>query len=233
MHVIDSVLTIPLNATSTALSADLGALVGGLISTNLISTIGSAADVTIFAPSNQAFVAAGSRLRDLNQLQLLGVLEYHVINGSVLYSSSIVSGQIETLYGSQLNVSVSGGAIFVNEARVINPDILIAGGVMHVIDSVLNPNNTGEANPSGSSPAVGFAGASSANVGDLTSGVPAPSTTVTQLVVTTKKVAQGYTTTGAKATKGGKTTSSGMAPLQTGAVGAAALFGGAALLANW
>ena len=233
VHIIDSVLTIPPNISATAISADLTAFVGGLVETNLISTLDVASDITIFAPSNDAFIAAGSRITELNTFQLLSILGYHVINGTTAYSSSLVSGSVETLSGDKLDITVDGGAIFVNEARVINPDILVSGGVIHIIDSVLNPNNTGKPSPNAKQPAVQFAGASSAAVGPLTASVPAPSTTIKALVATTQKVAQGYTTRtkapGIKKTK----SSSAIAAIQTGMAGAAALFGGAALLANW
>lgn len=211
----------------------MGAFVGGITATNLIETLDSTGDITIFAPSNDAFIAAGSRLTELSTFQLISIFNYHVINGTTAYSSSLVNGSVETLGGAPINITVADGAIFVNEARVINADILTSGGVIHIIDSVLNPNGTGTANPDSDEPAVQFAGASSAAVGPLTSGVPEPTTTIQALVTTDDQVAQGYKTVtkAAGITKTGK--SSGIGALPTGMMDAAALFGGAAMLANW
>lgn len=42
--------------------------------------------------------------------------------------------------GEELSITISAdGAVFANSARVINADILIENGVLHVIDEVLNP----------------------------------------------------------------------------------------------
>ena len=250
MHIIDQVLTVPLNVTVTALAAGLSALAGAATATDLLTTLDIAPDITIFAPSNEAFQAIGSAAGKLSTSQLTSILEYHVLNGTIAYSSSLGNGSVETLGGSSLNITVEDGAVFVNAARVINADILIANGVLHVIDSVLNPNGTAQPEPNNDNPVVQYSGASSAPLGPLTSGIPAPSSTISGLVATTDDVAQGYSTqtggavgtgaggtatpTGGSGGGGGQTTSSSaMAALPTGMVVAAALFGGAALMANW
>lgn len=247
MHIIDEVLTVPLNVTDTALAADLSAFAGAALATSLLTTLDEASDITIFAPSNAAFQAIGSAAGNLSTKELASILEYHVIKGSIAYSSSLGNGSVKTLAGTDLNITVEDGAVFVNAARVINADLLIANGVMHVIDSVLNPNSTMKPNPNSNKPAVQYSGASSAALGALTSAIPVPSSTNTALVATTTDVAKGYPTNtgGAIGTAAGGTStptgssgsksssSSGIAALPTGMVGAAALFGGAALVANW
>lgn len=50
VHVIDRVLTIPRNVSSTATSAGLSAVVGALRQAELVDTVQSLSDVTIFAP---------------------------------------------------------------------------------------------------------------------------------------------------------------------------------------
>lgn len=252
VHIIDQVLTIPLNVSTTAIAAGLSAFAGAAIATDLLSTLDVAPDITIFAPSNDAFEAIGSAAGTLTPAQLTSILEYHVINGTIAYSSSLGNGSVETLGGGSVNITVADGAVFVNAARVINADILISGGVLHVIDSVLNPNGTAQPDPNSDTPVVQYSGASSAALGPLTSAIPTPSSTISALVATTDDVAEGYTTqtggavgtgaggTGAPTgTSGGggggsaSSSSSGIAALPTGMVGAAALFGGAALVANW
>jgi uncharacterized surface protein with fasciclin (FAS1) repeats len=248
VHIIDEVLTVPLNVSSTALAADLTAIAGALIATDLLSTVNGLSDVTIFAPSNAAFVSIGSAAAGLSTQQLTQILEYHVINGTIAYASSIGNGSVPSLEGTNLNLTVVDGAIFVNAARVINSDILIAGGVIHVIDSVLNPNGSAQAQPGSNTAVVQYSGASSASLGALTSGIPAPSSAISALTATTADVASGYSTVtggavgtgagGTAAPTGGSSassssSSSGIAAVPTGMVGAAALFGGAALVANW
>lgn len=36
--------------------------------------------------------------------------------------------------GGQLTITVNNGSVFVNSARVVLPDVLVANGVVHVID---------------------------------------------------------------------------------------------------
>lgn len=204
---------------------------------DLASTIEGLSDVTIFAPSNTAFESIGSALGNLSTEALVSILQYHVINGTIAYSPSIGNGSIPTL-GGDVNLTVADSSVFVNQARVTNADILVANGVVHVIDAVLNPNGTVTANPEENEGQEAFQGASSVASLPLTSGVPQATTTVENLVTTTLQVAEGYTTVtegpvGSGAGGAGATQSSEEAgAMVTGAVGMVALFGGAALAAN-
>jgi transforming growth factor-beta-induced protein len=138
LHIIDTVLTLPLTPSFTAVDSNLTALAGALTATSLLSTVDSLHDVTIFAPSNAAFQAIGSATGSLTAQQLAGILEYHVINGTVGYSTLLTSGlaneSFPTVGGGELQVLVEGGEVFVNSARVIITDIIVANGVMHVLD---------------------------------------------------------------------------------------------------
>jgi uncharacterized surface protein with fasciclin (FAS1) repeats len=238
MHIIDRVLTVPVNTSTTAVAAGLSALAGAATGADLITTLDTASDITVFAPSNAAFAAIGSALGTLTTKQLTSILEYHVINGTVAYSTMLANESVKSLGGENLHITVEDGAVFVNAARVINADILISGGVLHVIDSVLNPDDTSvKPKPGSNSAVLQFSSVSSASVGALTSGVPQASTTIKALTSTTADVAMGYPTRKAGGGGGsggsGKTTStSGVAAVPTGMMGAAALFGGAAMLAN-
>lgn len=118
---------------------------------------------------------------------------------------------------------------------LINNTVLVSGGVVHLIDSVLNPNSTNVANPDDDDE-------SEANFPDASSGVLAftsdvPTATVTAMVSTTVAVLPSdYSTPQpeeATAAAGATETSEDSASLPTGAMGAAALFGGVALLANF
>jgi uncharacterized surface protein with fasciclin (FAS1) repeats len=138
MHIIDTVLTIPPPPSTSAVDSQLTALAGGLKSTNLLTAVDDLKDVTIFAPSNKAFQNIGSATPMLTEQQLSGILEYHVINGTVGYSSLLTSGlaneSFPTLAGGSLMVNVEDGKVFVNSAQVTITDIIVSNGVMHVID---------------------------------------------------------------------------------------------------
>lgn len=242
VHVIDGVLTIPPNVTTTATEANLTAFLGAVEATNLTSAVNTTPDLTIFAPNNAAFQNISSALGNLTVEQAASILEYHVINGTVAYSSTLSNGSVPTLGGGNLTITITDGEVFVNRARVVNADILLQNGVLHVIDSVLNPNDTTAANSS-SEAGGAFSGASSGSDVPYTSNVPTPSSTNAALATTTDAVASGYPTrTGMigqnsagnpSATAERSSSSSAGAAMPTGAMGAAALFGGAAWVANW
>jgi uncharacterized surface protein with fasciclin (FAS1) repeats len=136
IHIIDTVLTLPETTSKTALAAGLTSLTGALNATNLVNTVDTTKDVTIFAPNNAAFQAIGSGLANLTTEQISSVLTYHVVAGTVGYSSSLINGtSLKTANGANLTITIADGKVFVNGARVITPDVLVANGVVHVIDA--------------------------------------------------------------------------------------------------
>jgi len=222
IHVIDSVLTVPANISATAIAANLTSADGALTEARLADTVEMMKDVTIFAPDNAAFQMIGSALANASMEELTSILEYHVVNGTVGYSTDLMNNmQLRTVGGKNLTIRIDNGTVFVDNAKVVTPDVLISNGVVHVVDNVLNPNNT-SASPSASATAgsPGFSSASSASNVPFTSGVATPSSSIGGGA--------------ASATSSSSSSSSGLAaPMKTGAVGAAALFGAGAALVNF
>lgn len=239
IHIISEVLTIPGNLTETAIEGNLAAVAGALNFTDLASEIEGLENVTIFAPNNDAFAAIASLVGNLTEDDLTSILEYHVVEGDVWYSSDLSNTTVESVGGEELNITVlEDGEVYVNSARVVLADILIANGVVHVIDkfvfqvpffhltrhmstdrpahSVLNPNATdSEPNPSTTTPA--FSGASTATDGGVpfTTGLPEPTAT-------------GEDTPDLNDDEDEEDA----APRATAAIAMGALFGGAAMLMN-
>ncbi|MCJ1273132.1 hypothetical protein MMC21_000921 [Puttea exsequens] len=180
IHIINTVLTLPQNISSTAVAAGLTAAAGALTKANLATALDEMADVTVFVPSNDAFNAIGSATANLSVMELASVLQYHVVNGTVAYSSTLMNGtMVPTLGGANLTITLDGSNVFVNSAKVITPNVLVANGVVHVIDNVLNPAaTTATPVPSASTQTPAFAGASSVSENPLTSGIPAPTSTI-------------------------------------------------------
>ncbi|KAI9842228.1 MAG: hypothetical protein M1837_007373 [Sclerophora amabilis] len=226
IHVIDSVLIPPQNISTTAVVANLTSLAGALINTTLVDALDSAVDITVFAPNNEAFQKIGSALPNLTTDELSSILSYHVVNGTVAYSSMLSNTTIETLGGGEVTITVGeDGSVFVNSAQVILPDVLVANGVVHVIDNVLNPElSTATPDPAAPTQSVAFSGASSADSVPFTSGVPTPTSILGG--------AAPSPTGGADSEGGGMTSSStagAAAAMKTGGVGMAALFGAGAV----
>jgi len=64
-------------------------------------------------------------------------LKYHVVvSEKPLYSASLMNGSSAmTLDGDKVTITLtSAGGVFVNDAMVVTPDVLVAGGVVHIID---------------------------------------------------------------------------------------------------
>ena len=111
--------------------------------------------ITVFAPTNDAFANALTQFkaRDLNDLvaklggaqNLQTVLGFHVVP-AVAFSRNLNENNIfTTLAGQQLRVTSTPGQVTVTDAtgavaRVIQADVQIENGVVHVIDRVLIPS---------------------------------------------------------------------------------------------
>jgi uncharacterized surface protein with fasciclin (FAS1) repeats len=134
IHVIDSVLTLPQTLSATAAVFNLTAVADALTQVGLVETADSVADITVFAPTNEAFDAIASTVAGLTPEQLTTILLYHV--GTQVAYSSILStlSSLPTLAGVDVTITVQNGELFVDDARVVVADVLIYNGVVHVID---------------------------------------------------------------------------------------------------
>merc|ERR1711939_1257328 len=242
VHIIDEVLMIPGNLTSTAQNANLTAFLGAASNASVAETLLGSEDLTIFAPSNSAFQDIGSLVGNITMDMLADILSYHVIEGTVAYSSDLSNTSLTTLQGDDVEITIADGAVMVNNATVTNANILFAGGVIHVIDQVLNPNSNSSNSSSNSSDSDNAFGATStASEVPFTSGQPTPTTTITELVTSTSQVIVSQTPTGgagsadsdsSDSNSDSSSTDGAWIAKPTGAMGAAALFGGAAFLAG-
>lgn len=145
MHSLDSFLIPPANFISTCPTFNLTAVGGAVVNTSLDEYVNTTPDVTIFAPNNDAFQKIGSALSDMSMEELTKVLGYHVVAGRhfVGYTSNLPNNTVlKTHQGGNLTVIFSSNSLFVNSARLLQQDILLSNGVMHIIDNVLDYNAT-------------------------------------------------------------------------------------------
>ncbi|KAI8926139.1 FAS1 domain-containing protein, partial [Entophlyctis helioformis] len=154
VHIVDTVLVPPSKVSETAAAANLTSLAAALTKVDFISTVDGLKDVTIFAPTNKAFddlnaFAAKNNLTITDSI-LSAVLNYHIVQGTV-YSTAITANVIKATTannGASVDVALNGtdvtvkGASNVTPAKVVVADVLVAGGVVHVIDAVLLPDLT-------------------------------------------------------------------------------------------
>lgn len=128
--------------SATAAGAGLTSIAGALKAENLVQPIDDAKNITVFAPSNAAFKAIGSALGNLTTQQLTDILGYHVLNGTVAYSTDLKNNtQYTASNGKNITVRIENGSVFVDSAKVITPNVLVANGVVHVIDKYVIRNS--------------------------------------------------------------------------------------------
>lgn len=131
---------------STCPQFNLTAIGGAITNSSLDDYVNVTPDLTIFAPNNDAFQNIGSALAHMSIEELTKVLGYHVVKGNnfIGYSSNLLNGTtLKTHQGNNLTITFTSNSLFVNSARVLQQDILISNGVVHVIDNVLDYNATG------------------------------------------------------------------------------------------
>lgn len=136
MHIIDSMLTLPANLSTTLLVGGYTAAVGALREGGMADALdGDSTPLTVLVPNNAGFAAVGSLVADMTVEDLQLVLGYHVVQGQVLYAAALGDGEgVQTLQGGDVTFRREDGGVFVNGARVLVEDLLVANGVVHIID---------------------------------------------------------------------------------------------------
>lgn len=157
VHVIDGVLLPELsfpNIVEAATAAELTVLIEAVLAAGLDDALLEAEDITVFAPTNDAFVdlLAALEVGSLEELidelgaeAVVQVLQFHVVP-TVAFSFDLAEGdnEVPTLAGETLTVTRSGSSVTVTDAAgntysVVAADVAIENGVVHVIDGVLLP----------------------------------------------------------------------------------------------
>ncbi len=124
-------------------SEDHNTLAAAVSAAGLVQTLQGQGPFTVFAPTDAAFAALPEgtiqNLLDDPEGDLTDILLYHVVGNKVM-SGSLTNGmKAPTLFGEDLTITISGGNVFINDARVTVADIETKNGVVHVIDAVLIP----------------------------------------------------------------------------------------------
>ena len=129
----------------TAISAgSFNTLVAAVQAAGLVDTLKGAGPFTVFAPTDEAFakLPAGTveeLLKPENKSKLVAILAYHVVPGKVMAKDVLKLHEAKTVNGQDLTVNAEMGSVMVNDAKVVEADILCTNGVIHVIDTVVLP----------------------------------------------------------------------------------------------
>lgn len=122
-------------------------LLKALDAAQLTATLQQVPNVTLFAPTDEAFQALPpSQLSQLlepkNAPLLQKVLIYHLVN-ALVDSSKIkgAKGPVTTVEAGAVVIDGSAEVLKVNNADIIQADIKASNGLIHVIDKVLIPSD--------------------------------------------------------------------------------------------
>lgn len=158
IHVIDAVI-LPPSMTAAEESMDeptmtiaeiaagdenFSTLVTALDAAGLVGALSEEGELTVFAPTNDAFDALpegtlDSLLAD-PEGALSQILLYHVVSGVALAEDVVELDSVTTLQGDDITITVTEYDVILNDsANVTMTDIMATNGVIHVIDAVLLP----------------------------------------------------------------------------------------------
>jgi transforming growth factor-beta-induced protein len=133
--------------TAIAVNAATGEfdhLIDAVVRADLVATLDGNRRFTVFAPTDAAFeelfnTLGVSGVADIPVATLRSVLLYHVAPGERFSDEVLSASRIRTVSKGFLRPSVVNGVPFVNDARIVLPDVDASNGVIHVIDTVLLP----------------------------------------------------------------------------------------------
>ena len=108
---------------------------------DLAQDLSGTAEFTILAPTNDAFAAilnavGQDDIRNVPDNVLRGILEYHVIPGTVR-STDLQNGNVTTVGGEAITVDITNGVRFNTTAGVVTANVAADNGIVHIIDEVL------------------------------------------------------------------------------------------------
>ncbi|MFI8006860.1 fasciclin domain-containing protein [Streptomyces sp. NPDC086010] len=129
-------------ATAASNNPALSTLVAAVKQAGLVDTLNSAENITVFAPTNDAFAKIPKA--DLDKLladkaQLTKVLTAHVV-GQKLTPAQLEKGSFDTLAKTKLTTSGSGTSYTVNDSsKVVCGNVPTANATVYIVDTVLMP----------------------------------------------------------------------------------------------
>lgn len=130
-------------ATAASNNPLLSTLTTAIEEADLVDTLNSAEDITVFAPTNDAFDEIPEE--DLNALladqeQLTEVLTYHVVEGEQ-DPKALEDGTFTSLQGDDVTTEGSGEDFTVNgESRVVCGNVQTSNATVYIVDTVLMPS---------------------------------------------------------------------------------------------
>ncbi|GAA2778553.1 fasciclin domain-containing protein [Streptomyces showdoensis] len=129
-------------ATAASNNPALSTLVAAVKQAGLVDTLNNAQDITVFAPTNEAFAKIPKADLDkvlADKATLTKILTYHVV-GQKLTPKQLENGSFETLQKGMITTKGSGEDYTVNDtAKVVCGNVKTSNANVYIIDTVLMP----------------------------------------------------------------------------------------------
>ena len=123
---------------AVAVEDEFNVLVAAVIEASLVDALSGDRQLTVFAPTDDAFNDAGITVDNVDEVDGLGdILTYHVTPGRRKANSVVNADRLPTLNGEP--IAVDGTVLNDGQAEIVDTDIEASNGVIHVIDGVLLP----------------------------------------------------------------------------------------------
>lgn len=131
-------------ADAAAATPDLSILYDLVVSAGLGGALSDPnAELTVYAPTNDAFLAIPESIRDAIVTDVGGtltaVLTYHVTAGEVDPRKALIPRQVSTLQGQTVFFNRSKSGPQVNQSNINCQGVQTTNGLVWIIDSVLQP----------------------------------------------------------------------------------------------
>ncbi|MGW5332749.1 fasciclin domain-containing protein [Streptomyces bauhiniae] len=131
-------------ATAASNNPALSTLVAAVKKAGLVDTLNNAQNVTVFAPTNDAFNKIPKATLDkvlADKAQLTKILTYHVV-GQKLAPKDLENGSFDTLEKSKVMTSGMGESYTVNDSsKVVCGNVKTANANVYLVDTVLMPKS--------------------------------------------------------------------------------------------
>jgi uncharacterized surface protein with fasciclin (FAS1) repeats len=130
-------------ATAASGNPLLSTLVTAVKQANLVDALKTAQDITVFAPTNDAFGKIPQADLDkvlADQATLTKILTYHVVPGRL--TPAQLAGTHKTLEGGEITVAGSGTDFTVNgNSAVVCGNVQTSNATVYIVDTVLMPTS--------------------------------------------------------------------------------------------
>lgn len=129
-------------ATAASNNPALSTLVAAVKQAGLVDTLNNASNITVFAPTNDAFAKIPKADLDkvlADKATLTKILTYHVV-GQKLTPKQLENGSFETLEKGRITTAGSGESYKVNDtSTVVCGNVPTANATVYIVDTVLMP----------------------------------------------------------------------------------------------